>query len=1434
MEYKLQYQQNDGEIFWVDEIDYDNGLQYQIQNRVQLQSDSEDPLGIILNADILIQTSGNAHSVILSETNKEQYNIYYGESTKTIPPTYEKIELPDIESVKCFDITMINETTSIVDCIQYSDPSLSNEYFCENYYYIINGNNVSHGKLNNCYLNYKPFKRKSVLHDTSKNGFTQKFLLQAVSFDWQNNQEEDLEGYLNIFRYIPDSSEDYPNGYLVPNRPLTYLDFSEDLKKLKIADFDSLGNIIYILDHTQGVIFFEYKANKVTWYKIYLPPTIIPTSRYGIAVDYQGSTVQMLIAEETKIVEYHMQTLDSEPIKKYSYPVENKIISSIQMQSSANYIIAQQGKVLSVFKRGDLQKTNQFAQILDADAFLLWYSENLYIINQQGVQNYALQKPSLQIDAVQYDNKESNTYLKIKGTSTDFSEKKECVLNIHSYILNEADSKSIHQTDYPTSQEFSYQTSLQTFIPLDPYWVGPNISYQVENMSLTRIVSFSDNTDNFFSIHVDSENNMFIYKCVPDQVQPINVDCTLKNQLVTKGSILSVSFGSWGESEQSMAIVYKDIDTRIYFYYMSEKQLGQLWFIQDINENQDQIFQIISITLQSNTLYVVAEGKKHREVKIFSKFTGDVQEMSTIDETTVQDWKMVETADQWYPQEVQVNDQQANVIFIRSSKQILIVSIESHQPKYISMIPLKTTINARHFVAPNSFVVAYANDVIQDYSLQNLDYVSGEKRFTYPIYDYEFISPFKITFSPNTGLIYVLAIESAENNQENLKCLVYKSGVSRLQTLYKVIDIENNASITGKETIDVGGDADADYLHIQYGKNKKFFARASSQRQLIVTPHILNEDIYIVQIYLMLTLIGYDGSESAVSHDVKIINSQTKIYLDEDRISQSTNQLQLYGYKKYPAYFEFDTTNWWSGSVEKFNIQCENCQETDFTLYQVVEKIDGQQETLQNIIDIKYNEHQKQIYALQENVIMYCFDVDEFALSVYKVFNNNIQKENNNKDGEQYGYQQLFIDNNFYGYQNFHNENQYYHNGVLYFISSPEGQASQFFIYSLDQDKKSEKNYAQILFQKASQYNTFVSFQILDQIPSQKSKYIKVLTVQTINEKDEDKNLITFFDFDTSQNYLPFGLKNVDFDQLILNHDLFVNDETVITYSKLVKQEYIKNSEFVHYQIIFMTSNTASYEIDFTFQLSQQEEGLSIYDESNTQIVQIFNNYGYYEAFPKIDIFKNLLITSYTSADQTILAFYNIQDEKNNVITNQDLKNNLKSKNQQKEKKNTDDNSRAKLQAFDGSYQLRKNIIDKSEQLSYIVYENNKGGYSIAYTDIRDFDQKLLFLNYYPNRLLFTLNNEIETQNLSLTLENSFSGQTNNTIQFMIDPGYPDSGSNYTVIIIICIILGVAIVLALTYWLLKKRNQVSQSYIALEGKSDAGLSLQQVEENKEN
>lgn len=104
------------------------------------------------------------------------------------------------------------------------------------------------------------------------------------------DEGEPSESYLNIFRYVTNEIDKMHNGHLEVNAPITGYNLGLP-GNFKLADFDTLGDFIYVLDHTQGVIFFRYMANKMVNVRHHLNDAKSYAKRWGIAVNFRGSVV---------------------------------------------------------------------------------------------------------------------------------------------------------------------------------------------------------------------------------------------------------------------------------------------------------------------------------------------------------------------------------------------------------------------------------------------------------------------------------------------------------------------------------------------------------------------------------------------------------------------------------------------------------------------------------------------------------------------------------------------------------------------------------------------------------------------------------------------------------------------------------------------------------------------------------------------------------------------------------------------------------------------------------------------------------------------------------------------------------------------------------------------------------------------------------------
>jgi hypothetical protein len=72
----------------------------------------------------------------------------------------------------CFGVTLITGNIAVVDCVDFNGAIL---HHYTNHYYIVSTaglHTLESEKIANCYLNYKPYARKTVKYDTSHEDLT--------------------------------------------------------------------------------------------------------------------------------------------------------------------------------------------------------------------------------------------------------------------------------------------------------------------------------------------------------------------------------------------------------------------------------------------------------------------------------------------------------------------------------------------------------------------------------------------------------------------------------------------------------------------------------------------------------------------------------------------------------------------------------------------------------------------------------------------------------------------------------------------------------------------------------------------------------------------------------------------------------------------------------------------------------------------------------------------------------------------------------------------------------------------------------------------------------------------------------------------------------------------------------------------------------------
>jgi hypothetical protein len=102
------------------------------------------------------------------------------------------------------------------------------------------------------------------------------------------------------------------------------------------------------------------------------------------------------------------------------------------------------------------------------------------------------------------------------------------------------------------------------------------------------------------------------------------------------------------------------------------------------------------------------------------EFTGTWRFLLQIDDSVVEQWKFfLRDGTKWDPERVTTHVAHRNVIFIRLSKSVLIVSVED-KPLLLSQISLEFELQEEIYeeVTPRSLIIVHDDTVVQ-YSLQN-------------------------------------------------------------------------------------------------------------------------------------------------------------------------------------------------------------------------------------------------------------------------------------------------------------------------------------------------------------------------------------------------------------------------------------------------------------------------------------------------------------------------------------------------------------------------------------------------------------------------------------------------------------------------------------------------------------------------------------------
>lgn len=224
---------------------------------------------------------------------------------------------------------------------------------------------------------------------------------------------------------------------------------------MNIVDFGILDKWIYVLDFYEGLIIFEYKSDAINWSKIYNKKDLDSKSRYfGVTLNLYGSSLQIvikykysisfiiiifkqLLAEKSQIREFLVTNLEDKPQYVKSFKLNYANSGGVELQSSPDYVVIKQGKVVTVYDRNNENEKLVKAEKDNVEKMYLWYSDNMYAFTRKGVINVLLEYPTLNINYLKAKEGEDvfEEKLTIRATSKDFFDEEPAEIDIISVSI---------------------------------------------------------------------------------------------------------------------------------------------------------------------------------------------------------------------------------------------------------------------------------------------------------------------------------------------------------------------------------------------------------------------------------------------------------------------------------------------------------------------------------------------------------------------------------------------------------------------------------------------------------------------------------------------------------------------------------------------------------------------------------------------------------------------------------------------------------------------------------------------------------------------------------------------------------------------------------------------------------------------------------------
>ncbi|CAK61408.1 unnamed protein product (macronuclear) [Paramecium tetraurelia] len=841
--------------------------------------------------------------------------IAYGEAGQSVvaPKFDEVVTLNTIEdSLDCYDLEIIADKTFIVDCSKKVKGAIKNVLYYVNdgdsYEYLIEDALVqaNHGRMLGQYKvkgqgekEYRYLVRATASYSMSKDG--------SLGGD----------SLLEVF-LLNDKGQPSNTGYVLDGVTMAllldkYYDFEFNIVDMKVLE----NGDIYLLDAQYDIFIVNFIPNGT----FSLKNSIDTGMSFAYAFDRNiflrrdGTYTENIAVLGYGFVEL---IVDGQLQSEYKLPIGIHYTFPANVDLSQEFIVVRHEDATYLFDIDAKSKDLLQLQVIPQTSYVMInpFLPDIIVLTLDTAYRYTLSQGYLQYKGS--EDVQEKKMIEVIATSVDQT----CKVQL-TYQIIESDDKQLYKysdtlTPFPnqvTEDAQPFQLNVLTSGPneqykqivgrkqdgtavtvqLKTYW-ELNFPQELQKDLLFHDVLVGTQSSYFYLAQQNKDGKLTILKVIHDSI--FNGDVTYEKVFD------SVSIGT--KLTKSTFQMWECECPKFHFAYVENRQVNLKVF----SDNQVKDIKTIpfenglSILFLKNYLFLLQNANVHAYTE-----HGDFVKSVDLDLLVEQGYKGT-----WAPKKIYGNRKiRENLIFVVHQDHITLIDFHISYT-FIKQIAIDESDNIEIAIGAETFFII-TNQVIE-YDFDRLNNIYQTK--TVQLYDFELVQPILGDFCSDTGYLFVLAKTKSQTIKEDTNkyhLLVIQPNTLQHEALFQAVPIDE------PQLISTQGTSSQMYVYLQTKTSTHVYAMLTNP-VLIIEPSI-NDPQFAASVDVSVMIYNFDDTPSiTIKQPIKVINTQTKLYIDKNKFKASSIEIDSKDYVKKEKKLGSD---WYSGQISQFQIICEQC-----------------------------------------------------------------------------------------------------------------------------------------------------------------------------------------------------------------------------------------------------------------------------------------------------------------------------------------------------------------------------------------------------------------------------------------------------------------------------------------------------------------------------